>query len=128
MGKLTEEEILKEIDLETDVCICCHANQVEWPLVCERCQNKEKQEELFQYYCEKGLAGEFDPETGEEKRWCKMICQYCGMIHDGGLTCYYCGSLNPTDEINDEGDYFDDDLDFFNVDYLQNGELFEDDV
>lgn len=124
MGKLTQEEILAEIDLDHDFCICCHKNRVSWPMVCDQCQDKEKQRRLFDLYIERGLAGW---ENGE--KWCRMECQFCGMIHDGDITCHYCGSLNPTDEIDDEGDYFlNDDLDIFNIEYFQNGELFEDDV
>ena len=61
-------------------CICCKKNEVTWPKVCDDCIDHEAQAELAREYSY------------------NMTCKICGMIHDGGQCCTYCGDRDPLDE------------------------------
>ena len=74
-------------------CIICHKHDVTFPKVCYKCQDKESQLELRNIWIEEGI----DPDS--------MRCRTCGMIHDGGWFCNYCGDCNPTDDPDIEAEH-----------------------
>lgn len=67
--------------IEASLCICCHEREVIWPKVCDGCIDHEDQALLAKRYGN------------------SMDCKTCGMIHDGGECCNYCGDKDPLSEF-----------------------------
>lgn len=113
----------------SELCVVCHKNEVSWPLVCEDCTDKEAQIELFNHYLTTGEARIEQDDEGNLVEVCDMKCRTCGMIYDGGMSCNYCGDLNPLDQddfVQCE-DFYDHQALFFdwNDDWF-NGEISDD--